>query len=78
MGTKRLRRGPRNTAAGPLKPHVDSFTLTLRAAGRSERTDHATETRAGRPVAEVTAAVVPWPEPERPAGHRTVWSTKDP
>ncbi|WP_255423052.1 hypothetical protein [Nocardiopsis sp. FIRDI 009] len=25
-------------AAGPLKPRVDSFVLTLRAAGRSERT----------------------------------------
>ncbi|MFI6575419.1 tyrosine-type recombinase/integrase [Nocardiopsis sp. NPDC050513] len=38
MGTKRVRRGPRDMAAGPLKPHVDSFVLTLRAAGRSERT----------------------------------------
>jgi hypothetical protein len=25
-------------AAGPLKSHVDSFVLTLRAVGRSERT----------------------------------------
>ncbi|MFL1381658.1 tyrosine-type recombinase/integrase [Nocardiopsis protaetiae] len=38
MATRYLRRGPRNLAAGPLKPHIDSFVLYLRAEGRSRKT----------------------------------------
>ncbi|MFE6303484.1 tyrosine-type recombinase/integrase [Nocardiopsis sp. NPDC057823] len=38
MAARHLRRGPRNLAAGPLKPHIDSFVLYLRAEGRSRKT----------------------------------------
>ncbi len=38
MATGRIRRGPRNLAAGPLRTHVDSLVLHLRPKERSDDT----------------------------------------
>ncbi|MGQ4270051.1 tyrosine-type recombinase/integrase [Nocardiopsis changdeensis] len=38
MAVRYLGRGPRNLAAGPLKPHIDSLVPHLRAEGRSRKT----------------------------------------
>ncbi|WP_227015286.1 MULTISPECIES: hypothetical protein [Nocardiopsis] len=38
MATGRIRRGPRNLAAGPLRTHVDSFVLHLRSEGKRDNT----------------------------------------